>query len=81
VNGRLDERDGEPRAIIDGREYTWEELGRFLSLHSGFNFRLECFEPHDDPPIAAHPVHPHPLWWLDLGADEEPDTKEQARHH
>jgi hypothetical protein len=82
VNGRLEERDGRPRVIIDGREYGWEEFGRFLRHHTGFNFRLECFEPHDDPPITAHPARPHPLWWLDLGAqEEEPGTQGQVSHH
>jgi len=81
VNGRIEQRGGEPRVVIDGNEYTWEQLGRFLRHHTGCNFRLECFDAHDDPPISAQPARPHPLWWLDIGEDEDPETEKQARSH
>jgi hypothetical protein len=44
VNGRIDEREGTPTVVVDGREYSWEEFGEFLSSFNGFNFRLECFD-------------------------------------
>lgn len=81
VNGRLEQRNGEARVVVDGREYSWEQLGHFLRLHTGCHFRLECYDPHDDPPISAHPARPHPLWWLDLGIDDERDTEEKLRSH
>lgn len=75
INGRIEERGHEmtPIVVIDGQEYSWEELGRFVSSHMGFNFRLETFDPYDD----AVPIHPDPpredrLWWLPKpdGSDE-----------
>lgn len=30
---------------IDGRIFTWEELGRMLTGYEGFNFRLEMIDP------------------------------------
>jgi hypothetical protein len=81
VNGRIEERDGEPCVVVDGRELTWEELGRSLRPHTGLTFRLECFESHENPPIAAHPARPHTLWWLVRVEDDHPDVEEESRPH
>jgi hypothetical protein len=81
INGRIEERDGQPRVVVDGRELTWEELGRSLSPHTGLTFRLECFESHEDPPITAHPARPHTLWWLVRFEDEHAETEEEFRPH
>lgn len=81
VNGRIESRGGEPRIVVDGKEYTWEQLGRYLRHHAGCTFRLECFDAYDDPPISANPARPHPLWWLDIGEDEDPGSDKQARSH
>lgn len=79
VNGRIEERDGTPRVVIDGREYSWEEFGEFLSSFTGFNFRLECFSASETREISPDPARPNPLWWLpDAESDESDDDR---RHH
>jgi hypothetical protein len=65
VNGRIDEQeDGTPTVVIDGREYTWEELGEFLSSFMGFDFRIECYDSCETREITPDPVRPNSLWWL-----------------
>jgi hypothetical protein len=78
VNGRIDERDGTPVVVIDGREYSWEEFGRFLSCFSGFNFRLECFDTCESREITPEPVRPNPICWL---PELEHPTPDDNRHH
>lgn len=78
VNGRIDERDGTPRVVIDGREYSWKEFGEFLSCFNGFDFRLECFDACESREITPDPVRPDPLWWLSDVERAEPDDH---RHH
>lgn len=77
VNGRIEERDGTPRVVIDGREYSWEEFGEFLSCFQGFDFRLECFDTCESREITPDPERPDPLWWLPDAERAEPDD----RHH
>ncbi len=48
IVGRIEENEAGPTAVIDGIEYSWEELGRFVSSHMGFNFRLECIDPYEE---------------------------------
>jgi hypothetical protein len=39
VNGRIDESDdGSPVVVVDGRQYSWEEFGQFLTPFKGFQF-------------------------------------------
>lgn len=80
LNARIEERNGEPRVVVDGHEYTWEELGRSLISHAGFTLRLECFDPHEDPPVTSHPVRPH-LWWLDPLEEETAQIEDDFRPH
>jgi hypothetical protein len=78
VNGRIDERDRTPKVVIDGREYSWEEFGEFLSCFTGFDFRLECFNASEIREISPNPVRPNPLWWL---PDAEPPETDDGRGH
>jgi len=78
VNGRIDEREGTPVAVIDGREYSWEEFGEFLSCFNGFDFRLECFDTCEAREITPDPVRPNPIWWMPELERPEPDDH---RHH
>jgi hypothetical protein len=78
VNGRIDERDGTPRVIIDGREYSWEEFGEFLSCFNGFDFRLECFDACESRELAPDPPRPNLCWWLPDAERADPDDR---RHH
>ncbi len=78
VNGRIDERDGTPTVVIDGREYSWEEFGEFLSCLTGFDFRLECFDACEGREITPDPERPNPVWWLPDAERPEPDDH---RHH
>lgn len=83
VKIRVDERDGTPRVVIDGRDYSWEEFGEFLSSYTGFDFRLECFDASETREISPDPARPNPLWWLpDAESDEESDESgDDRRHH
>jgi hypothetical protein len=78
VNGRIDERDGTPRVVIDGREYSWEEFGEFVSSFNGFDFRLECFDACESREITPDPVRPNPIGWL---PDAERAESDDRRHH
>ncbi len=71
INGRIEEHNSAPTVVVDGREYTWEQFGTFLSSHNGFNFRLECFDPFDDIEIDPNPKRPDPLWWLEREGTED----------
>lgn len=68
VVGRIDEgeREGEtiPTAVIDGKEYSWEEFGHLLASHTGFNFRLECFDACEAVDLSPDGNRPEHLWWL-----------------
>ncbi|MDI6880520.1 MAG: hypothetical protein QMC95_16915 [Desulfitobacteriaceae bacterium] len=51
VAGRLeynDENDKFPKLVIDGQEFSWEELGRMLNSYEGFQFQLKVFDITDD---------------------------------
>jgi hypothetical protein len=78
VNGRIDEEEGTPRVVIDGRDYSWEEFGEFLSCFTGFDFRLECFDACESRETAPDPARPNPLWWL---PDVESADSDDRRHH
>lgn len=49
VEGRIEwdeEYEGSiPKLIIDGKEYSFYELGRMLMTYEGWNFKLEIIEP------------------------------------
>lgn len=53
VRGRIDcdlsDGDSLPLLVIDGREVTWDEMGRMLMAFEGWNFRMELFDPSDEP--------------------------------
>ena len=59
VNGRISESDEGPTVVVDGREYSWEEFGKFLSPFTGFNFRLECFDASAEPETTPDPPRPY----------------------
>ena len=65
INGRIEENNSVPSVVVDGREYSWEQFGTFLASHTGFNFRIECFDPYDTIGIDPNPKRPDPVWWLD----------------
>lgn len=65
LNGRIDEDDDGPVAVVDGQEMSWEELGRCISSHLGFNFRLEIFDQSHEPATTSHPEQPNTVWWLE----------------
>ncbi|MDC3418573.1 DUF7713 domain-containing protein [Aquibacillus salsiterrae] len=50
VVGRLeyDGPDRGPLVIIDGKPYTWEQLGDMVMSFEGFQFKLKMFDPTDD---------------------------------
>jgi hypothetical protein len=34
--------------IIDGKAYTWEELGRIVGVSEGFQIKIEIADPTDE---------------------------------
>jgi hypothetical protein len=52
VRGRIgwdDETNGEqPMLVIDGEEYTWEDLGRMCMSYEGWQFKLEIRDPSEE---------------------------------
>lgn len=40
--------DGIHKVVIDGQEFSWDELGRMLSAYEGFQFKLEIYDISDD---------------------------------
>lgn len=64
VVGRIEENGDGPTVVVDGIQYTWEELGQFLSSQTGFNFRLECFDPYEEIDFSSKVERPDLLWWL-----------------
>ncbi|MDS9472198.1 hypothetical protein [Sporosarcina pasteurii] len=40
--------DGLPLVIIDGKPYTWEEVGKMLMTYEGFQFKLKMYDMTDD---------------------------------
>ena len=40
--------DGTPLVIIDGKPFTWEELGKMLMAYEGFQMRLEMYDVTND---------------------------------
>jgi hypothetical protein len=78
INGRIEESAenlSRPVVVIDGREYSWEELGQFVSSHMGFNFRLEIFDPYDDSiEVTPNPEREDRLWWLPKSEIDEENS-------
>jgi hypothetical protein len=82
VNGRIDEdedEDGRPVVMVDGRQYSWQEFGQFLTPFNGMTFRLECFDTCDNPEITPEPQRPDLVWWLQRPHWER--DEEDHRHH
>ncbi|MES2321859.1 MAG: hypothetical protein V4633_06325 [Pseudomonadota bacterium] len=52
VRGRVEwdeAQDGRmPQVLVDGRSFTWEELGEMLMAFEGWQFKLEMFDPSDE---------------------------------
>jgi hypothetical protein len=52
VRGRIEWDDASagqvPLLVIDGREITWEELGRMLMSFEGWQFKLEIRDPSEE---------------------------------
>lgn len=40
--------DDLPMVLIDGKPFTWVELGKMLMTYEGFQFKLEMFDMTDD---------------------------------
>jgi hypothetical protein len=65
INGRIEDRCYKDEtklaaAIVDGKEYTWDEIGEYLTSHTGFNFRIEIFDKFDSMPLSPDPLADRP---------------------
>jgi hypothetical protein len=53
VRGRIEwdsaQKGRLPRVMIDGRDFTWEELGRMLMTFEGWQFKLSIHDPSEEP--------------------------------
>lgn len=51
VAGRIDyDEKGStgPMIVVDGRPYTWEQLGKMVESYEGFQFQIKFFDKIDD---------------------------------
>jgi hypothetical protein len=46
--GYDDTSDGFPLIIIDGKPFTWEEVGKMLMAYEGFQIKLKMYDVTDD---------------------------------
>ncbi|MGH2317027.1 DUF7713 domain-containing protein [Planococcus sp. SE5232] len=37
-----------PLLVVDGKSYTWEEIGKMLMAYEGFQFKLEMMDLHEE---------------------------------
>lgn len=42
------DEDNIPMVVIDGKEITWLELGKMVSIYESFNFKLEIFDKTEE---------------------------------
>jgi lipocalin len=42
------EEDGTPVLIVDGKAYTWEEIGKMLMSYEGFQLKVEAVDIFDE---------------------------------
>lgn len=69
VIGRIEEKNdniSEINVIIDGKRYSWEELGGMLNSYVGFNFKLSIHDLADDIPMELQKNIRDKLYWLDF---------------
>ena len=52
VRGQIewdDEENGRvPRLVVDGKGYSWDELGRMLMSFEGFRLKMEVYDKSED---------------------------------
>ena len=48
VDSDPDEDHGAPMVVIDGREISWDELGRMVATFEGWQFKLEFRDRSDE---------------------------------
>ncbi|WLR55379.1 hypothetical protein LC048_24470 [Mesobacillus subterraneus] len=51
VGGRIDYDDSNPSVpmvVVDGRPYTWEQLGEMIMRFEGFQFKMNFFDQTDE---------------------------------
>ena len=77
IIGRIEQKEDTPMVVIDGKEYTWEDLGQFVSSHEGFNFRLECIDPYEDIDFSSKVERPDKLWWLKKQKIKDKETEKE----
>ena len=42
------EEDGTPVLVVDGKPYTWEEIGKMLMSYEGFQLKVEAVDISDE---------------------------------
>ncbi|WP_419964703.1 DUF7713 domain-containing protein [Pelomonas cellulosilytica] len=48
IDSDPDERLGVPMVVIDGREVSWDELGRMVSTFEGWQFKLQFLDRSEE---------------------------------
>lgn len=78
INGRIVESCGKDTsysaaAIVDGKEYTWDEIGEFLRSYTGFHFRIEIYDKFEKMPLSVDPMKERPssVPWLKHFDDDD----------
>ncbi len=91
VTGRLEESDNpyeDPRVVIDGRSFSWDEFGELLSSTKGWTFRLRLGDDAEITPDAQYAqtrpldkdarsllAHEPPRWFV-IALDDYPTPAE-----
>jgi hypothetical protein len=48
IDSDLDTSERLPLVVIDGREFSWDQLGHMLMSYEGWQFKMEIKEPSDE---------------------------------
>lgn len=75
VLGRIAESEdarSDVDVIIDGKRFSWEELGRLIAPNIGFNFKLAVYDLSDDIPDEVRVPIEKRLFWLDWSKERQP---------
>ncbi|WP_017379308.1 DUF7713 domain-containing protein [Paenisporosarcina sp. TG-14] len=42
------DEDVVPKLVVDGKSYTWDEIGKMVMVYEGFQIKLETLDPSDE---------------------------------
>jgi hypothetical protein len=48
ITSSLEDERNLPLLVIDGKNVTWDEFGKMLTVYEGFNFKMEIFDKMEE---------------------------------